>query len=218
MDAIVARDSVGHSLTVAAGKFFSTWEYAPMSGDIRDTENTRALAYFITFSCYGARLHGDENGSVDNIHNLPGTPFIPPSEARQAAKKQQMNDMPYVMDHPRREVVLTTIREVCAYRKWRLLAAHVRSTHVHIVIEANADPEKIMNDLKAYSSRRLTEAGNDEHGRQRWARHGSTRYLWTNEAVEDTVHYTLHQQGDVMSAYPMPDTSTESHSISEPRP
>ena len=41
------------------------------------------LAYLITFACYGARLHGDESGSVDRHHNLPGTPYLPPdSNAR----------------------------------------------------------------------------------------------------------------------------------------
>ncbi len=187
-------------------------------GEIRDKSNARPLAYFITFSCYGARLHGDENGSVDDFHNVPGTPFVDPSEARNAAKKAQMNDLPYGMDHPQREVVLATIREVCAYRKWRLLAVHVRSTHVHLVVEADAEPEKIMGDLKAYASRCLSEAGFDERGRQRWARHGSTRYLWITEAVEDAIDYTLHRQGAITSAYPIPKDSTESQTVTEPRP
>ena len=31
--------------------------------------------------------------------------------------------------------------------------------------------------------------------------HGSTRYLWNEEAVASKVHYTLHQQGDLMAIY-----------------
>jgi hypothetical protein len=34
------------------------------------------LAYFITFSTYGSWLHGEEKGSVDRAHNLPGTPYL----------------------------------------------------------------------------------------------------------------------------------------------
>jgi len=30
------------------------------------------VIYLITFACYGAHLHGDESGSVDRKHNLPG--------------------------------------------------------------------------------------------------------------------------------------------------
>jgi hypothetical protein len=42
------------------------------------------LAYFITFTCHGTWLHGDERGSVDRGHNAPGTPFLPPDEPRYA--------------------------------------------------------------------------------------------------------------------------------------
>ena len=31
----------------------------------------KLMRYFITFACYGARLHGAEAGSVDSWHNLP---------------------------------------------------------------------------------------------------------------------------------------------------
>ncbi len=36
------------------------------------------LAYFITFTCCGTWLHGDERGSVDREHNTPGTPVLEP--------------------------------------------------------------------------------------------------------------------------------------------
>jgi hypothetical protein len=71
-----------------------------------------------------------------------------------------------------------------------------------------------MNDFKAYSSRRMNEAGLDAN-RKRWARHGSTRYLWTTEAVEAKVHYTLHEQGEVMAVYSRDQTESER---TEPRP
>jgi REP element-mobilizing transposase RayT len=161
----------------------------------------RPLAYFNTFACYGARLHGADDGSVDIDHNLPGTPFLPVDPTRRVMEQGRMDQEIYTMDAARRSVVLRTIREVCDYRKWVLIAAHVRTNHVHIVVEADATPEKTMNDFKAYCSRRLTEAGLDSKDRKRWARHGSTRYLWKTEAVDAIVHYTLHEQGEVMDAY-----------------
>ena len=40
--------------------------------------------------------------------------------------------------------------------RWRkLLAAHVRTNHVNVVVEAEVPPEKVMNDFKAYASRSL---------------------------------------------------------------
>src|SRR3954453_10852135 len=61
-----------------------------------------------------------------------------------------------------------------AYRQrgWNLLAAHVRSNHVHTVVEAEAEPERVMNDFKAYASRRINRMSLDEPNRKPRARHG----------------------------------------------
>ncbi len=162
----------------------------------------RPLAYFITYTCYGTRLHGDERGTVDPAHNQPESPFLPANEQRRKVEANLMKQPAFVMDQARRIVVLKTIREVCNHRRWTLLAAHVRTTHVHLVAQGNAVPEKIMNDVKAYSSRRLNEAKLDPPDRIRWTRHGSTIYLWKMDEVEAKVHYTLYEQGDQMEVYP----------------
>jgi REP element-mobilizing transposase RayT len=161
------------------------------------------LAYFITFSCYGARVHGEESGSVDRLHNRPGTPVLDFDPHRFAMDNDQMDQPPYTLDNVRRAVVLTTIREVCEHRKWNLRAIHVRTNHVHVVVHADAKPEKVMNDFKAYCGRRINEANIDPENRKRWTRHGSTRYLWNEETVREKIHYTLHQQGETMAVYPL---------------
>ncbi len=89
----------------------------------------------------------------------------------------------------------------CVYRGWSLLAAHVRSNHVHTVVEAEAPPERIMNDFKAYASRRLNRMGLEEPGRKRWARHGSTRWLWKPQHVSAAIQYILAEQGETPSAF-----------------
>ena len=43
------------------------------------------LAFLITFSTYGAWLHGKEVGSVDRDHNEPETPFVPADPRRESA-------------------------------------------------------------------------------------------------------------------------------------
>ena len=40
-----------------------------------------AMRYFITSACYGAHLHGDESGSVDRHHNVPGAPWPKPIQS-----------------------------------------------------------------------------------------------------------------------------------------
>src|SRR6266498_1875166 len=85
---------------------------------------------------------------------------------------------PYHLDQARRDAVLEAIQEVCGHRGWGLLAAHVRSNHVHTVVEAEVPPERVLSDFKAYASRRLNRMRLDQPNRKRWARHGSTRWLW----------------------------------------
>ncbi len=56
-------------------------------------------------------------------------------------------------------------------------------------------------DLKAYASRSLAEQGFDPPDRRRWARHGSTRYLWTAERVEAAIQYVVQEQGEPMAVF-----------------
>jgi REP element-mobilizing transposase RayT len=112
-----------------------------------------------------------------------------------------MTQEPYALDHDRREVVLEAVREVALHRGWNLLAAHVRTTHVHIVVQADVPPERVMNDFKAYASRRLDRLGYDPSGQRRWARHGSTRWLWKYQDVVDTLRYVVEAQGEPMALF-----------------
>lgn len=160
------------------------------------------LAYLITFTCYGTWLHGEESGSVDRDHNIPGTPFLEPDPERVVFEKSRMKQPPYELDVQRRRIVLQTLLEVCQHRSWYLFAAHARTKHVHAVVQAAIEPEEVMNDWKVYASRNLNRAGVDASMRKRWTRHGSTRYLWDEEAVEGAVHYVLYEQGEPMEVYP----------------
>ena len=92
--------------------------------------------YLLTFTCYGTRLHGDEPGSVDRDHNIPGTPYAPPDTPRLAAVHNRMAGKPYRLDQVHRELVLAGIQAGCERRNWDLLALHVRADHVHAVVTA----------------------------------------------------------------------------------
>jgi REP element-mobilizing transposase RayT len=160
-----------------------------------------SVTYLITFACYGCHMHGCESGSVDRAHNVSGTPILEEDSALAAFEGQRMDQSPYHLDQVRRDAVLEAILEVCAHRGWSLLAAHVRSNHVHTVVEAEVPPERIMSDFKAYASRRLNRLRRDELNRKRWARHGSTRWLWKPQHVSAAIQYVLAEQGEAMSAF-----------------
>jgi REP element-mobilizing transposase RayT len=112
-----------------------------------------------------------------------------------------MKQAPYEMDSDQRNLALEAILEVSRYKGWRLLAAQVRSNHVHTVLDADVAPEFVMNAFKAYASRTLNLAYPREKGRIRWTRHGSTRHLWSRERIEAAVRYVLEKQGEPMACY-----------------
>ena len=132
---------------------------------------------------------------------MPGTRLAEANPERVAMKRQQMDQVPYLLDPHRRAMVLDALREVCFERGWSLFAAHVRTNHVHAVVEADVRPEKILHAFKAYASRRLNHLGVDQPDRKRWARHGSTRWLWKDEDVQKAICYVLSGQGEAMEVH-----------------
>jgi len=136
------------------------------------------VTYLITFACYGCHLHSDESGSVDREHNLHGSRLVASDLKRVFAERAQMDQSPSSLDSMRREAVLASLLDHCSHRNSTVFAAHAGSSHVHIVVESEARLERIMNDLKSYASLCLNRIGLDPPARKRWARHGSTRWLF----------------------------------------
>jgi len=112
-----------------------------------------------------------------------------------------MTQPAYALDAARRRVVLELLRAVCLFRGWSLLAAHVRTNHVHAVVHGEATPEKMMHSFKSYASRALNDFAVDAPGRKRWARHGSTRWLRERDGIAAAIRYVVYEQGTSMAVY-----------------
>ncbi len=153
------------------------------------------LAYLITFPTYGTWLHGDVRGSVDRDHNIPQTPMLDPNEQRRSREETRLKHPQVLLDVERRAVVHRTILEVADYRDWTVHGLNVRSNHVHVVVGAPETPERVMNTLKSWSTRRMVEAGLLPPGVKAWVRHGSTRYLWKPDQLEAACQYVCEGQG-----------------------
>jgi len=112
-----------------------------------------------------------------------------------------MKQRPYELDQPRRRIVRTAIKEICVRRGWLLRALHVREVHSHSIVQAEADPETVLNAFKCRASFRLNQSGLDGASRRRWAKGGSKIRLWTDEDVNRAVEYVLYEQGEPMEIY-----------------
>jgi len=140
------------------------------------------LAYFLTWSTYATRLHGDARGSVDRDHNRPGTPLLPPAPNRERARRASTTQPPMTLDTTMRRLVASAITDHAALRRWHVLALAVQTNHVHVVIDvseapSHPSPEKVMHELKSWATRRLREARCIAHDRRVWTAHASTRWI-----------------------------------------
>ena len=155
---------------------------------------SKPLAYFISFRTYGTWLRGDERGWQDRRNNKYGSPFGQRDEGLAVRDSERLRHVPTVLTAEAREVVARTIREVCEFRAWELLALNVLSLHAHAVVDAEAPPEQVLSTLKAWATRRLREAGLFDKDTAVWSNHGSTRYLWQEEQVKRACEYALNEQ------------------------
>jgi REP element-mobilizing transposase RayT len=170
-----------------------------------DSHRSISSAYLLTFHTYATWLPGDPRGSVQRGDRY-GDPYRAPCEALERRALAASRSPPVVLQTEERIVVSRTLVEVCRHRSWPLLAAHVRTNHVHVIVTAMAPPARVMGDLKAWSTRRVIEARHRPPGTRLWARGGSVRHLWTEKAVAAACFYVVHEQGDTLvgTVHPAP--------------
>lgn len=160
-------------------------------------ENRFPIAYLLTFRTYGTWLHGDDRGSVRrNGNNRYQGPKIVASIPLKEAMAVGRQGMPFVLDTEQRRCVEAEIREVCEFRNYLLRAMNVRTNHAHVVASAAVKPEKLVNDLKVYATRRLRIEGICDAEQKIWSRGASTRYLWKPRHVDGAIDYVKYCQED----------------------
>ena len=158
---------------------------------------TQPVAYLITFRTYGTWLHGEARGSVDRKnYNRYGTPSMPPNTRILIDERNELQTRPVVLNTPQRAAVKSSITRTCGVKNYVLHAINVRTNHVHVVISCSGKPEAIMNSLKSHATRDLRRSSLLHDNVKPWARHGSTRYLWTEDELRKAVEYVLFGQGD----------------------
>ena len=157
------------------------------------------LAYFITIRSYGSWLHGDERGSMDPEHNAYQSPPLAPDAELKNIRASRLKQAPLTFSAPQRAAIKRGIERTCEHRGWNIIGLNVRTNHVHVLVEAPETPERVMNVIKSWATREMVARNALPRGVKAWSRHGSTKYLWTDEQVTLAYDYVVHGQGDPLA-------------------
>ncbi len=162
-----------------------------MPDNLADVPMADPLAYFLTWTTYGAWLPGDERGWVER----PGR-FQPANPRFREAARSLLKDEPCVLDPEQRRLVEDTIARHCRIRGWHLHAVNCRAQHVHVVVTALVHPKIVRDQFKAWCTRRLKELQRVSPAEasqpvrvQWWTEGGSQRWLNKEESLEMAILY-----------------------------
>jgi len=158
---------------------------------------TQPLAYLITFTTYGSWLHGDHRNSV--IRSGGVSRPLGHRPRLDAWHHQKLKHPSVTMDTTHRQIVLKAIIEHCAFRKWDLIAAHVRSNHVHTIVCTTVPAKTVSVQLKSWATRALKGAGYDMQ--PTWTQGASCRYIFSRAMLQQKLQYVVEEQGEVMQCY-----------------
>ncbi len=153
------------------------------------------LAYFLTWTTYGTWLPGDGRG----WHSNTGM-WCQPDELRRHWSQIRMTEEALVLNREQRDKVEETIRRHCEIRGWHLYAVNCRTNHVHVVVEAKVDADRVMDQFKAWSTRNLkalasNQSNSEMASREKWwTENGSKPNLFTDEELHGAISYTVEQQ------------------------
>ncbi len=153
------------------------------------------IAYFLTWTCYGTWLHGDQRGSVDDNHNTLGYPLVKSNSTWVSHASSKLRHQPIKLSIIARKLITNTITDHCNYKSWNLYAINVRTNHVHVIVTApKENPELVMRQFKSWATRHLRKSGIFSSDTKIWTHHGSTRYLWKEENVYAAINYVREYQ------------------------
>ncbi len=160
---------------------------------------SEAIGALLTFTSYGTHLHGADTSSVTRNRRSWGSPTAPPNPAWLNQARRLMAEPEFTLGAQARCIVLNSVLETCAYRAWHLFCVHVRTNHVHAVLQTDVPIERALSYLKARATFVLKTDYPDR--RRFWTKHGSTRYLWTGASLAAAVGYVMTQQGSPMESW-----------------
>jgi len=92
------------------------------------------------------------------------------------------------------QTVEEACRKHCEHRGWHLFAVSARTNHVHVVVAADAAPQKVRDQLKANCTGKLHGQVNPMIAERTWTRGGDCEVLHTEDDIYAAVISTLEAQ------------------------
>jgi len=160
----------------------------------KKTQQATPLAYHITFGTYGARLHGDEKGTVDRRTNVPGTPVVGEIDARRRIEMDRMRFPPVFLTAEQRRHAEAVIPEICTRGGWTHHVSAAGPDHVHVVLTTDRDGQKVRHWLKRWLGESLSARWRLIVGQSWWAEGGSVKRIWENRYFREAVEYVRNQR------------------------
>lgn len=155
------------------------------------------LAYHITWTTYGTWLPGDTRGWV----RWGEWGVKPPDPQQQRTARMRMAESAVELIREQQALVEQTVRDHCRIRGWVLHAVNARTNHVHVVVSADRDSDEVMKQLKAWCSRKLSDAASlvgtvaKKAGRRRWFTEGGDKErIDSEEYLANAIRYVLEGQ------------------------
>jgi REP element-mobilizing transposase RayT len=129
-------------------------------------------------------------------------PTIHKSENLVRWREQNAKSRPYVLERQHRKLILETICRTCKTRNWPLLAAHIRTTHLHLILDTPTAPERSLGELKRACTKALRAASLATADDRIWANYSHIRILSSRYAITKAIDYVLNGQGAPMDSHP----------------
>src|SRR5262245_15811024 len=110
------------------------------------------LAYHLVGTTYGTWLPGEARGWIKKGQWV----VQPPDPKREQHARVRRSEPAVLLTPAQRSLVEQTVADHCRIRGWLLHAVNARTNHVHVVVTADCAPDEVMNQLKAWCSRKLS--------------------------------------------------------------
>jgi REP element-mobilizing transposase RayT len=167
--------------------------------------------WLLTNTTYGTWLPGNRRGSVTSVrdrragdppthvrieHDRPDQPWEAHLPGIYRSAQKLLKGPPIYLNRVQAETVLAQFQETALYRGWMLHAVSIMPNHFHVVIEVSGDPDpkRILADLKAYATRKLSREFGKPVSETWWTSGGSKRKLVDARAAECAISYVLYKQ------------------------